>query len=69
MCCFKSQNVYFKHLKKSDFFPKTKEFDMKTLLQDEILFTLYSMDRHMKNNTIFISKLKNTFKQRLNAIS
>ena len=41
---------------------------MKTLLQDEILFTLYTMDRHMKNSTIFISKLKNTFKQNLNAM-
>ena len=55
--------------KKSDFFPKAKQFDVKILLQDEILFTLCSMDRRMKTNNIFLLKLKNTFKQILSAIS
>ena len=40
------------NLLKFDFFLKTKKFDMKTLLQDEIISTLYSMDRRMKNNII-----------------
>ena len=48
---------------------KTKQFDMKTILQDEILFKLYSMDRRMNNSTIFSFKIKEYFWAILNAIS